>query len=524
LGIPNPQEWPGELGQGVTVPEDQETYDKYFKVQQFNILASDRIALNRTLKDSRMESCLTKQYANELPNASVIIVFHNEAFSTLIRTLHSVIKTSSNLLLEIILVDDSSTKVYLKQHLNHYVRQLSVPMKIIRMGRRSGLIQARLLGSAHAKGQVLVFLDSHCECNEGWLEPLLDRIADDRTRVVCPIIDVIDENNFAYNTASDMTYGGFNWKIGFRWYSAPDRELIRRNNDRSLPLRSPTLSGGLFAIDRQFFEYIGKYDSKMIIWGAENLEFSFRIWMCGGSIEIVTCSRVGHVFRSKTPYTLPGGSNYIVWHNTARLVDVWLDEWKEFFYALHPGARLIRRESIDERVLFRKQRKCKSFKWYLDKIYPESQLPQDYNFLGDIRNMNKEDLCLDTLHTEEGTLVLNDCSLNKNEQIVYNQLFIYTKQNQIQNDENCLESINEKVSMRSCIDSDVYQKWIYDTNSLTLTHEFTNLCLDISDHAQLVVKECEGDQISQKWFFRDNFQWQSSAHLHQSINNSMTEH
>ncbi|CAG2180711.1 unnamed protein product, partial [Oppiella nova] len=182
-----------------------------------------------------------------------------------------------------------------------------------------------------------------------------------------------------------MTYGGFNWKIGFRWYSAPNRELIRRNNDRSLPLRSPTLSGGLFAIDRQFFEYIGKYDSKMIIWGAENLEFSFRIWMCGGSIEIVTCSRVGHVFRSKTPYTLPGGSDYIVWHNTARLVDVWLDEWKEFFYALHPGARLIRRESIDER------------------IYPESQLPQDYNFLGDIRNMNKEDLCLDTLHTEEGT-------------------------------------------------------------------------------------------------------------------------
>lgn len=53
--------------------------------------------------------CMGLRYTSNLPSASVIVIFHNEAWSTLLRTVHTVLARSPlDFLKEIILVDDHS--------------------------------------------------------------------------------------------------------------------------------------------------------------------------------------------------------------------------------------------------------------------------------------------------------------------------------------------------------------------------------------------------------------------------------
>ncbi|KAF2352505.1 Glycosyltransferase 2-like [Trinorchestia longiramus] len=115
-------------------------------------------------------------------------------------------------------------------------------------------------------------------CMTGWLEPLLDRIAQDPTNVVCPVIDVINDDTFAMrpSKAKDVQVGGFNWGLVFNWHGIPQRERARHQHPAE-PVYSPTMAGGLFSIDKKFFERLGTYDSGFDIWGGENLELSFKV-------------------------------------------------------------------------------------------------------------------------------------------------------------------------------------------------------------------------------------------------------
>ncbi|KAM7328583.1 hypothetical protein ACRRTK_012675 [Alexandromys fortis] len=110
---------------------------------------------------------------------------------------------------------------HLKEKLEDYMARFS-KVRIVRTKKREGLIRTRLLGASVARGEVLTFLDSHCEVNVNWLPPLLNQIALNHKTIVCPMIDVIDHNHFGYEAqAGDAMRGAFDWEMYYKRIPIP---------------------------------------------------------------------------------------------------------------------------------------------------------------------------------------------------------------------------------------------------------------------------------------------------------------
>lgn len=484
--------------------------DCYVK-NKYNQLASDNLKSNRGVPDTRHMQCRGKAYRSDLPSTSVIITFHNEARSALLRTVISVFQRSpEHLIDEIILVDDFSD-----DPTDGLEIALIKKVKIIRNDKRQGLIRSRVKGADAAIGPVLTFLDSHCECNDNWLEPLLDRVAEDKTRVVSPIIDVINMDNFDYIGASADLKGGFDWNLVFKWDYMTPEERNRRVKHPIAPIETPIIAGGLFTIDKTWFNMLGKYDMKMDVWGGENLEISFRVWQCHGHLEIIPCSRVGHVFRKQHPYTFPGGSGNVFARNTRRAAEVWMDEYKEFYFAAVPSARMVQFGDISERTELRERLKCKPFKWYLENVYPELKVPGG----GDLAfgSITQDNTCVDTLgHFADGTLGVFPCHFAGG-----NQEFSMSKDGQIRHLDLCLTvgasehgtpiklfqcqegHANQKKNKKLRRQLSALQLWKRINGDTMLQHVQSKLCLDsvLANTVGLVVNPCNTRSMTQKWKF-----------------------
>ncbi|XP_050567632.1 polypeptide N-acetylgalactosaminyltransferase 5 [Cygnus atratus] len=411
---PRDPQAPGQFGHPVAVPDDkQEEAKSRWKEGNFNVYLSDLIPVDRAVADTRPAGCSEQRVHDDLPTTTIIMCFVDEVWSTLLRSVHSVLSRSPpHLVEEIILVDDFSTKEYLKEKLDAYMSQFP-KVKILHLKERHGLIRARLAGAQVAKGDVLTFLDSHVECNVGWLEPLLERVRLSRAKVACPVIEVISDKDMSYMTVDNFQRGIFTWPMNFGWRQIP-QEVIEKNKIKETDIiRCPVMAGGLFSIDKKYFFELGTYDSGLDVWGGENMEISFKVWMCGGEIEIIPCSRVGHIFRNDNPYSFPKDRIRTVERNLARVAEVWLDEYKELFYghAYHLVLRRLDVGDLTQQIALRKKLQCRSFRWYLENVYPDLEAPlvKASGLLVNIATAR-------CITVENTTLALQTCDVNNEDQ------------------------------------------------------------------------------------------------------------
>jgi polypeptide N-acetylgalactosaminyltransferase len=231
--------------------------------------------------------------------------------------------------------------------------------------------------------------------------------------------------------------------------------------------------------------------------------------MCGGSLEFVPCSHVGHIFRPGHPYNMTGekGKGDVHGRNSMRLAEVWMDDYKRLYY-MH-RRDLIGKDygDVSSRREIREKLNCKSFKWFLDNIYPEKFiLDENVYAYGEVRNPSSS-LCLDTLGKDEKGLIdlgVYFCQGG----VSANQVFSLSKKNELRREDLCCYGASTRgsvVKMQMCYNSDL-QHWTHSKETKAIVHTKSGLCLDVTDVKNgefAKLDECNANKPGQMWEFRN---------------------
>ncbi|KAK2143829.1 hypothetical protein LSH36_810g01050 [Paralvinella palmiformis] len=382
-GVPARNQYPSLLvsdSSGYMYVPDEAVCPGFFS---YNSTVSVELPVNRVIRDTRPAGCdveANTELYDGMPSVSVVIPFHNEQLATLLRTVYSILYNShSALLREIILVDDGSTVEMMTRCLGEALERALYDLnkvKLIRTTEREGSTRARLIGASYATGDIIFYVDAHVEVNKRWLEPVVKKIHQNPHTVVMAVLDTITEDAFKVKQSVIGFHGGFTWNLEFYWKTLP-HHVVKARSKETDPMPSPIMPAGAFAISRTYFIHLGLLDPDMKIWGADDVELSFRIWQCGGRIEILPCSRVAHVFRKQIPYSFVEQPADVIYHNSVRTAEVALgDVFKKFFYAQATQQQVsVNKTSISVRQALKQNLACHDFVWYMNNIIPEMPIP-----------------------------------------------------------------------------------------------------------------------------------------------------
>ncbi|XP_069961790.1 putative polypeptide N-acetylgalactosaminyltransferase 13 [Bactrocera oleae] len=584
-----------------------ETLTAPWEFYHYNAARSVAIGALRALPDTRDASCTARPFhlPTQRAGVSIIIAFHNEARSALLRTVMTLYhRTPQRYLHELILIDDCSADVdllpaMLNLQLPPFMRNFSsssppmttanyaslhpsanssdsaptsqpqVTIKSARNTQRLGVIVSRNRGARLATGDYLLFLDSHCEVNVGWLEPLLERLAIGAA-AVSPVLDSINAESLEYTASSKYLMGGFDWNLHFHWIPRPqstqsqsqrgdkykqqqqqqqafaeslnghaafswarrrfnEARSQHNTNTAATAFKSPTFAGGIFMISREWFNKLNGFNPLLQTWGGESIEFSIKLWLCGGQIEIVPCSRVGHIFRKQHPFHFPNGSDSQTTYlrNSKIIAESWFDAYKYFFYASKPAAKHIPLSSNDteQSHQLRLALNCQPFSWYLQNVFPQLKLPND-EFIA-FGALSSGELCLHIANYATSQLRMTSCFQND-----VTHWYLHRHNSQLQASSgtclhvvadvpmratklrNSTRSTHFRVVLRPCVDQEVgerghnqranqkqtpNQRWL--RRGGLLVHQQTQLCLDNPLSDVVVVSHCRNAAPSQLFRF-----------------------
>lgn len=450
------------------------------------------------------KKCAEKKWTpiSLLPEVSVIISFHNnENIFNILHTLHAIVKhTPSQLLREIILIDDNSHKdefcQILKFHIDEFV---NARVQLVRSNSTLGLIRARLNGIKLARAPVVIVMDSHVEPQPGWLVPLLHEIKLDGRTLATPYLDWMQKFphgwQYRHGACSWKTY--FDWTLTFGFQALSPKVITVREANPTAPVASAVTVGTVWAMEKAWFEEVGAFDEDMQLWGGENIDLGVRVWLFGGRVVNVPCSHVAHL-------ESVGGRDYrnswseIIHTNYKRFAEVWMDDYKEYFYQHIPEARNLNMGDITSRLTL-KSRALHNFTWFLTNILPELGRPDVGSMAwGGLEVVYDGRLprCLDSLFSFSPQITL--C----NPRAIATQGYYWTMDGLIRLPIHILNHAGEAVvsnEYTSYHNTGQATVWFHTRNGPIIETK-SGLCMEMTAQNTVILTKCE-DKPQQRWRF-----------------------
>jgi glycosyltransferase involved in cell wall biosynthesis len=216
------------------------------------------------------------------PFISIIIPVKNEG-ENIKNTLDSLLDTKTDCDYEIIVVDDHSEDgccSFLDNNQNEKIRMIRTD--------GLGLSNAKNAGADLANGEILIFCDAHLFFEDYWMERLIEPIQKGIAAATNPgIADAANPGNIGY---------------GYSWNNELEPKWNTGRKKDSYPV--PLLAGGCMAVSKEAFKDVEGFDRGFIVWGHEDEEISFKLWLFGYQCYIVPSVTILHVFRPSAPFEL----------------------------------------------------------------------------------------------------------------------------------------------------------------------------------------------------------------------------
>jgi len=248
--------------------------------------------------------------------ASILIAAHDEG-ALLWKTIRACVETCAGLDYEIVVADDASTDGSVRDAERRYPQ-----IRVVRNKRRLGASPTKHLAAVQARGDVLVFLDGHCNPELGAIRRLVEDVEHLEGRaIVTPSVPALCTKTWT-NKSAQVGHG---YRLGLEkldcgWVPLGKMRVagtgsfcaVRGAKGACPPLgrrklyESPALIGCALAVSRALYDELHGFDPHMFYWGVEDLDFGLRSWLMGHPILHDPKAAIGHRFRNSFDnYSVP---------------------------------------------------------------------------------------------------------------------------------------------------------------------------------------------------------------------------